>query len=61
MPILFFSEEIFIPYDASALPQSYAALKHPGDIVEAGSLAVRKTLNSDIHCISNLIFNFLPL
>ncbi|XP_065056159.1 uncharacterized protein LOC135684506 [Rhopilema esculentum] len=36
------SEEIFIPYDASALPQSYAALKHPGDIVEAGSLAAQR-------------------
>ena len=27
-------------YEALALPKKYDAVKHPGDIVEAGSLAV---------------------
>lgn len=35
------SEEIFTSYEARSLPKIYKAIKHPGNIVEAGSLAAQ--------------------
>ena len=34
------SDEVFTSYKCSSLPTTYKCVKHPGNIVEAGSLAV---------------------
>ena len=48
------SEEIFAAYEASALPESYNAIRHPGQIVEAGSLAAQSLPNATYDLLSSL-------
>ena len=52
-----FSEEVFSSYNCNSLRHIEKIQKHPGDIVEAGSLAVS---NMILHRISIYLF-FLPV
>lgn len=38
--LFYHSDEVFTSYKCSSLPTTYKCVKHPGNIVEAGSLAV---------------------
>ena len=48
------SEEVFTSYKALALPTSFNAVKHPGDIVEAGSLAAQSLPHARYNLLSSL-------
>ena len=48
------SEEIFTSYDALALPKSFNAMKHPGCIVEAGSLAAQTLPDATYNLASSI-------
>eukprot|EP00794_Sanderia_malayensis_P010733 gene10733-11882_t len=48
------SEEIFTSYHATSLPKSYGAVKHPGDIVEAGSLAAQSLPDADYDLLTGI-------